>query len=129
MRHVYIGSHTTEEAMRTGALVAIAFVLLGFGLMLGLKGASASGVHGETFSCGSPWFVDTEALQRQESRDGFADALNGRAVSVADYRQRCADAFGSRGTLGSVLAGLGALVLVGVAVTRRPQTAEAPPAG
>lgn len=112
--------------MRTGVLVAIAAGLIGLGLILGLAPGSAQGAT-KTFSCGSPWSPDTKEMDHQKSIDALANSMAGSRVWDTDYRERCDDSFGGRGVWGGALAGLGALMLIGVAIARRPvQQATAP---
>lgn len=113
--------------MRTGVLVAIAAGLIGLGLILGLAPGSTQGAT-RTFSCGSPWSPDTKEMDHQEYIDDLANAMAGSKVWSTDYRERCDDAFGGRGVWGGALAGLGALMLVGIAVTRGPKQAPVSPA-
>jgi hypothetical protein len=110
--------------MRTGVLVAIAAGLIGLGLLLGLSPGSAMGAT-KSFSCGSPWSPDTKEMDHQRYIDDLANSMAGSKVWSTDYRERCDDAFGGRGVFGGVLAGLGALALVGVAVVRRPDAQAA----
>jgi hypothetical protein len=111
--------------MRTGALVAIAAGLIGLGVILGLAPGSAQGAT-KSFSCGSPWNVNTKEISRQEYLDDLANSMVGSKMWATDYRQRCDDELGTRGVFAWILVGLGALALVGVAVTRKPpvQAAE-----
>lgn len=106
--------------MRTGVLVAIAAGLIGLGLILGLAPGSAQGATKE-FSCGSPWNVNTKEISHQEYLDDLGNSLAGRNLWDTDYRQRCDDALATRGVFAWILTGLGAVMLVGVAITRRPQ--------
>lgn len=112
--------------MRIGVIVAIAAGLIGLGLLLGFVPSSAQGATA-SFSCGSPWSPDTKEMDHQKYIDDLANSMAGSSVWSTDYRQRCDDAFGGRGVFGGVLAGLGALALLGVAVARRP-TVQAPQA-
>ena len=110
--------------MRTGVLVAIAAGLIVIGGLLGLVPGSAQGAAGE-FSCGSPWIRDSAAVRSQTGIDELGDALGGSRARSSNYSARCDDALDARGVLGVVLAGLGALALVGVAVVRRPEASAA----
>lgn len=111
--------------MRTGVLLAIAAGLIGLGLLLGLSPGSAQGATKE-FSCGSPWSQNTKEMDRQAYVDDLANSMAGSSVWSTDYRERCEDAFGGRGVWGGVIGGLGAMLLVGVAVTRGPKQEAAP---
>jgi len=106
--------------MRTGVLVAIAVGLMGLGLMLGLSTSSAMGATA-TFSCGSPWDPNTKEMDHQSYIDDLANSLAGSSIFTSDYRERCDDAFGSRGVFAWLSLGAGALLLGGLAVVRRPQ--------
>lgn len=109
--------------MRTGVLVAIAAGLIGLGVILGLAPGSAEGAT-KSFSCGSPWNVNTKEISRQEYLDDLSNSLAGSRVWDTDYRQRCEDELGTRGVFAWLLLGAGVVGLIGVAVTRKPQAAE-----
>jgi hypothetical protein len=125
-RRLHLDAHV-EETMRTGVAVAISAGLIGLGLVLGLSPGSAQGATKE-FSCGSPWNMDTKEISHQQYIDDLANSMHGSEVWATDYRQRCEDELGTRGIAAWILTGLGALALVGVAVTRRPAVQAADPA-
>lgn len=107
--------------MTTKQLAAAGGVLLLVGLLLGLIPGSVSDV-----SCGSPWVRDTAMIDAADrgSRLG-ADLIGsyaGREFDSTSYRALCSDALDTRGVLGGVLAGLGALTLVGAALVNARQT-------
>lgn len=107
--------------MRTGALLAAAFVLLILGLTLGLAPGSATGANGKDFSCGSPWSMDVRETDRQKHIDDLANSMVGREVWSTDYRQRCEDKLGVRGSFAWITISLGAVALIAALATRQPQ--------
>lgn len=111
--------------MRTGALLVAAFVLLIVGLGLGLAPSTATGANGKDFSCGSPWNMDTKEIDHQKYVDDLANSMVGREVWKADYRQRCEDKLGVRGSFAWITISLAAVALLGVAFVRPPQAAPA----
>lgn len=114
--------------MRTGALLAAAFILIVVGLSLGLAPSSATGASGEDFSCGSPWNVNVKEIERQKYIDDLANSMAGREVWDTDYRQRCEDKLGVRGSFAWITLSLGAVALIGVALVRKPAVQAAAPA-
>lgn len=112
--------------MRTSALLVTAFVLLILGLSLGLAPGSATGANGKDFSCGSPWNMDTKEIERQKFVDDLANGLAGREVWKTDYRQRCEDALDTRGVFAWIAISLGAVALIGVALTYKPAETSRP---
>ena len=111
--------------MRTGVIVAIAAGLIGLGLLLGFIPGSAKGYAGQSFSCGSPWVRSDDGLRSQRFQDELGDVMSGSRAGSADYQRRCDDALDTRGVFAWILTGLGAVALIGVAIARRPQEAEA----
>lgn len=107
--------------MRTGALLAVAFVLLILGLSLGLAPGSATGANGKDFSCGSPWNMDTKEISHQQYLDDLANSMVGKDVWKTDYRQGCEDKLGTRGVFAWITISLGAVALIGVALVRKPE--------
>lgn len=114
--------------MRIAVLAAIAAAFVILGLSLGLATGSATGANGKAFSCGSPWNADIRQIEQQQYIDDLANSMVGREVWKTDYRQRCADALGTRGAFAWVTLGAGVLLLIGAAVTYKPQASPAEPA-
>ncbi len=99
--------------------IAAGLAALLLGLLLGLVPGGPSGV-----TCGSPWVRDTAMIDAADrgSRLG-ADLIGlGREYESTSYRTQCADALDGRGTFGGVLAALGVLALLGVALVNSKQT-------
>lgn len=112
--------------MNLRALLAIGFTATVLGLLLGLIPGSVTTASGDT-SCGSPWVRDNSLVDAatEGSRHG-ADLIGsqvGRRFESTDYRALCDDALGGRGVLGGVVAGLGALTLLGAALINANQAA------
>lgn len=97
---------TVKQIAVTGLLMLIT------GLLLGLIPGSVS----DTFSCGSPWVRDTTMIDAANRGADLGSALAGQGSSSTDYRTMCGDALDGRGAFGGVLAGLGVLTLLGVAL-------------
>jgi hypothetical protein len=111
---------TVKQLAITGLLV------LALGLLLGLIPGSVTTASGST-PCGSPWVRDNRLVDAatEGSRLG-ADLIGsqlGRRYESTDYRALCDDALGGRGAFGGVLAGLGALTLLGAALVNAQRTA------
>jgi hypothetical protein len=109
--------------MTTKQLAAAGGVLLLVGLLLGLIPGSVS----DTFSCGSPWARDTLMTDAADRGADLGSALAGQRNTSTSYRQLCSDALDARGVWGGVLAGLGALALLGAAVVhgnRKPEVLD-----
>lgn len=121
-------------------LLIVGLVLLGAGLGLGLVPASAaiaipatatSTARGDTYSCGSPWLVDQQSPAAEQKIANLAAGMatvQGTPTVADDAAASCSTVFGPRGVFGAVLAGLGALTLLGlglvlVAVRRGPNVA------
>lgn len=121
-------------------LLVIGLLLLGGGLALGLIPSSATIAVNETaisvaradsYSCGSPWLVDQQSPAAEQKVADLAAGVatvQGTPTVAEDAAGLCTTALGSRGMFGAVLAGLGALTLLGlglvlVAVRRGPNVA------
>ncbi|MDI1458717.1 hypothetical protein NHG22_33620 [Streptomyces sp. ATE26] len=93
---------TTAWLLALGALVA------GIGLYLG---AAPMG------DCGSPWFPDWAAADKEARIGKLTGAMTGFGYD-GDPRQSCRDQFGSRGTFGTGLVVLGGGSLIAGGVVR-----------
>lgn len=129
--------------MRVLLLIA-GLLLLATGLGLGLVPATATTAipnspatpaRIDSYSCGSPWAVDQAAIDRQQHvNDLTADeaTVTGTPTPAENAATLCTTALGSRGMFGAVLAGLGALTLLGLglvmAARRGPAAAPDHPA-
>lgn len=97
-----VNSRTTVWLLSLGAIVA------GIGLYLGAAPMD---------NCGSPWFPDWQAADKEARIGKLTGAMTGFGYD-GDPRQSCRDQFGSRGTLGAGLVVLGGGSLVAGAITR-----------
>lgn len=97
-------------------IVTVGVVLLIVGVALGTVSSSATSYGGGSYSCGSPWFTDSHSINSQQTSNGIASVLTHGGLPVVDAAAPCAEAFGSRGVFGGVLAALGALALLGAAL-------------
>lgn len=111
--------------MRTAALLAAGFILIILGLSLGLAPGSATGANGKDFSCGSPWNMDVKEIEHQEYVDDLANSMVGSEVWKTDYRQRCEDKLATRGVFAWITISLGAVALIGLALTYKPAASNA----
>lgn len=117
-------------------IAAVGLLLLFGGVACGLIPAAATAsvpasvisvARADTYMCGSPWAVDHDSIDREQGVSTLAATsatVLGTPTVADDTTVLCARAFGTRGVWGAVLAGLGALALLGVglviAARKRP---------
>lgn len=123
-------------------MLLVGLVLLGVGLGLGfvptsasttVTGSATANQRVDTYSCGSPWSVDRDSIDKQQGVDTLAAnvaVVQGTLAVPENTADLCERAFGTRGTWGAVLAGLGALSLLGLGLLMAFQSGRrpAPPA-
>ena len=125
-------------------MLIVGLVLLGAGVGLGFVPTTATTAipdsvltraRVDTYSCGSPWSVDREAIDKQQGvndQTAMQAVVTGTLEVAENTTDLCARAFGARGTWGAVAAAMGALTLLGAGLvvmaqqTRRRGPAAAP---
>jgi hypothetical protein len=124
-------------------MLIVGLALLGVGLGLGLvpanattaiPGSPATPARVDSYSCGSPWAVDHDAIDKQQGVNDLTAmeaTVVGNPTVAENATGLCDRAFGARGLWGGVLAVLGALALLGlglVVAAQRGRREAAPPA-
>lgn len=103
--------------MNPKVLITVGVAALLLGLLLGLVPGGPSDV-----TCGSPWSRNDAMIDAANRGSDLGAVMAGQPGLGTDYRAICDTALDGRGTFGGVLASLGVLTLLGVALvnTRQP---------
>jgi hypothetical protein len=101
---------STAESDRRKLLAIVGVALFAAGLLFGLLPVTTT-AGGYDVSCGNAWFLEYDPMRA--SADRITDAMYG-GRGEPQGQEKCETAAGSRGTIGFILAGLGAAALLGV---------------
>lgn len=112
------------DAQQRRRITIAGAVLVAAGGLLGLAPVSADDIP-----CGTPWFRSYEAADLRQAGRDIAEAITGQRSSRLTARELCEEAGNTRGGFGAAAAILGALALLGAALTSsgKDETPPAPP--